>query len=66
MFYNHELTNGEREMPRYGRTRVSRIRKRCDDMRRAIRKGDFEAIQDTWDELEQFLPFFMMKHEEEK
>ena len=51
---------------RYGRTRVSRIRKRCEDMRRAIRKGDFEAIQDAWDELEQFMPFFMMKHEDEK
>lgn len=51
---------------RYGRTRVSRIRKRCDDMRKALRDGNIEAIQVAWDELEQFLPFFMMKHEEDK
>ena len=49
---------------RYGRTRVSRIRKRIDDARKAIRDEGTPAIQDAWDELEQFLPFFMMKHEE--
>ena len=50
---------------RYGKTRVSRIRKRLDVVRAAIREEGTPAIQDTWDDLEQFLPFFMVEDEEE-
>lgn len=58
--------NADQPVTRYGRTRVSRIRKRIDNVRTAIRDEGTPAIQDAWDELEQFLPFFMMKHEEER
>lgn len=57
--------NANQPINRYGNTRVSRILKRCNDMRKALRDGEIEAIQDAWDALEPFLPYFMQKQGKE-
>lgn len=51
-------------MARYGRTRISRIRKRIEVLRRAIRAHDPEAAEQAWDDLEPFIPALMAPQKE--
>jgi len=46
-------------MARYGNTRVSRIRKRIEALRQAIRAHDPEAAEKAWDDLEPYIPALM-------
>jgi len=48
-------------MARYGNTRISRIRKRIEALRQAIRSHDPEEAEKAWDDLEPFLPFLMQR-----
>ena len=50
-----------KDVERYGKAKVSTVRRDFDKLRQAIREWDNEAIQGAWDKCERWLGFIYEK-----